>query len=110
MERMQNSKKPTRYRKKINRKEISAIDAHKKLNNIFSSKKSSIKIKLRTFTAYVASVFLYNSELWTLTKKLENTIETFQRIQLKKILGIIWQEILLRTIYIPERNANLGME
>ena len=77
--------------KDINRRKILAIDAYKTFNSIFSSKKNSIKIKLRTFNAYVASVFLYNSELWTLTKKLENTIDTFQRRHLRKILGINWQ-------------------
>ena len=39
---------------------------------------------------YVASVFLYNCELWTLTKKLENTVNTFQRNHPSKILGIHW--------------------
>ena len=77
--------------KDINRRKILAIDAYKTFNSIFSSKKNSIKIKLRTFNAYVASVFLYNSELWTLTKKLENTNDTFQRRHLRKILGINWQ-------------------
>ncbi len=30
----------------------------------------------RTFNAYLARVFLYNSELWALTKKQEHTIDT----------------------------------
>ena len=77
--------------KDINRRKILPIDPYKTLNSIFSSKKNSIKIKLRTFNAYVPSVFLYNSELWTLTTKLENTIDTFQRKHLRKILGINWQ-------------------
>ena len=62
------------------------------LNSIFSSNKNSMKIRLRTFNAYVASVFLYNSELlWTFNEKLESTIKTFQRRHLIKILGINWQ-------------------
>ena len=62
----------------INKRKILAIEAYKALNSIFSSKKSiSNKIKLRTFNSYVGSVFLYNSELWTLTEKLESTIDTF---------------------------------
>ena len=88
---MQNARKPTRYRKDINRRKILAIDAYKTLNSIFSSKINSIKIKLRAFNSYVASVLLYYSELWTLTKKLENTIDTFQGRHLRKILGINWQ-------------------
>ena len=93
--------------KDINRRKILAIDAYKTLNSIFSSKINSVTIKLRTFNAYVASVFLYNSELWTLTKKLENTIDTFQRRHLRKILGINWQrnitnnELYAKTKYEP---------
>ena len=55
--------------KDINRRKILAIDAFKTLNTIFDSRKISNAVKIRTFNAYVASVFLYNSELWTLTKK-----------------------------------------
>ena len=69
--------------KDINRRQILAIDAFKTLNQIFDSRKMSNTVKIRTFNAYVASVFLYNSELWTLTKKLE-------RRQLRKILGLHW--------------------
>ena len=47
--------------------------------------------------AYVASVFLYNSELWTLTKKLENAVNTFQRRHLRKILGIHWPKKITNT-------------
>ena len=36
-------------------------------------------------------MFLYNSEFWTLTKKLEKTIDTSQHRHLRKILGINWQ-------------------
>ena len=55
--------------KDINHRKILAIDAFKTLNNFFNSRKISNAVKTRTFNAYVASVFLYNSELWTLTKK-----------------------------------------
>ena len=55
--------------KDINRRKILAIDAFKTLNTIFDSRKISNAVKIRTFNAYVASVFLYNSELWTLAKK-----------------------------------------
>ena len=64
--------------KDINRRQILAIDAFKTLHQIFDSRKISNAVKIRTFNAYVASVFLYNSELWTLTKKLENAVNTFQ--------------------------------
>ncbi len=49
---------------------------------------------MRAFNGYIASVFLYNSEIWTLTKNLENTINTFQRRQLRNILGIHWPQTI----------------
>ena len=50
-------------------------------NNIkfFRSKKISIKHKIRIFNTYVETIFLYNSELWTLNKTLEKTIDSFHR-------------------------------
>ena len=33
------------------------------------------------------SVFLYNSELWTLTKNLEKEIDVYQRILLRRIIN-----------------------
>ena len=44
----------------------------------------------RIFSAYVKSIFLYNSEIWTLTKKLEEDIDVFQRSLLRKLLDIRW--------------------
>ena len=58
--------------KDINRRKIIEIDAFKTLNKIVDSTKISNTVKIRTFNAYFASVFLYNSELWTLAKKTGN--------------------------------------
>ena len=44
--------------KDINRRKILVIDAFKTLNNFFHSRKISNVLKIRTFNAYVASVFL----------------------------------------------------
>ena len=49
-------------------------------------------LKLRAFKAYIESVFLYNSELWTLNKRLENVIDVFQRRLFRRILKIKWQD------------------
>lgn len=74
----------------ISRRKRLAIIAYNKLNHIFSSKKVSLKQKQRIFNAYVESIFLYNSEIWTLTKKLEEDIDIFQRSMLRKLLNIRW--------------------
>ena len=81
--------------KDINRRQIIAIYAFKTLNKNFDSRKISNAVKIRTFNAYVASVLLYNSELWTLTQKnLENTVNTFQGRHLRKILDIHWPKTI----------------
>ena len=51
----------------IKRRKSLAITSINKMKNIFYGK-LSISIKLRTSDCYVGSTFLYNSELWTLTK------------------------------------------
>ena len=74
----------------ISRRKILATPAYNQLKQIFESKKVQISIKMRLLKSHVESIFLYNSELWTLTKKLENTINVFQRNLLRKILNIKW--------------------
>ena len=63
----------------IKRRKGLAIDSLKTLENIFNSKHVSEVIRLRIFKAYVESIFLYNSELWTFTETLEDKIDSFQR-------------------------------
>ncbi len=49
-----------------------------------------MKTKVKVFNAFVRSSFMYNSELWTLTKKLENTVDIFQRLLLRRIINVKW--------------------
>lgn len=76
----------------INRRKRLAIVAYNKLGFILNSQKCSIVMKSRIFTAFISSIFLYNSELWTLNQKLENTIDVFQRSLLRKILNVTWAD------------------
>ena len=76
--------------KDINRRKILAIDALKCITDITKSSKISESLKIRTFNAYVASIFLYNSETWTLSLTLQNNIDAFQRKLLRQSLNIIW--------------------
>ena len=73
----------------ISRRKCLAILAFNKLKIAFNSK-LTIKNKIRIFNAYIESIFLYNAELWTLTKKLAEDINIFQRSVLRKILKIAW--------------------
>ncbi len=63
--------------KDLNRRKTLALCAHIKLKYIPESKKNTIKTKVKVFNAFVRSIFMYNSELWTLPKKLENTVDIF---------------------------------
>ena len=70
------------------------------MKHIFESKQVSLEVKMRLFHSHIQSIFLYNSELWTLTKKLESTVDVFQRNILRKILDIRWpKKISNNTIY-----------
>ena len=50
----------------------------------------SVKLKIRLFDTYISSIMLYNSELWTITPKLEKEIDAFHRRLLRKILKLGW--------------------
>ena len=76
--------------KDISRRKGLATAAFNKLKYALMGKNPPIPLKINIFNAIVSSIFLYNSELWTLTKVLENRIDSFQRSMLRKILKIQW--------------------
>ena len=54
-----------------------------------------LKIKIRAFDCYVSSIFLYNSELWTLTTTLETAIDSFHRRLIRTLcLNVKWPEVV----------------
>ena len=57
-------------------------------------KRIGLDLKIRTFNVYSASIFLYNSELWTLTETLEKEIDSFHRRLLRKVINIRWPKII----------------
>ncbi len=56
--------------------------------NHLISTKITLKTRIRILVVDVFSICLYNREIRTLTKALENTIDVFQRNFLRKILNI----------------------
>ena len=62
----------------------------RKLQHIFNNNRLNIKTKIRIFNACVESIFLYNSELWTLTKTAENKIDSYHRRLLRRAINIRW--------------------
>ena len=47
-----------------------------------------MKLKVRMLKAFIYPMLLYNCEIWTLTKKLEESIDIFQRKLLRRMLNI----------------------
>ena len=78
----------------IKRRKGLLIDAYNTLEYMFISRHLSEQTKLRIFKAYLESVFLYNSELWCMTKSISDQIDTFHRKQLRKVLRIFWPKII----------------
>ena len=50
---------------------------------------------MKAFNTYISYIFLYNSEIWTLTINQENTINSFHRKILRKyVLNVKWPNIM----------------
>ena len=47
-------------------------------------------MKIRTFLIYIAPIFLYNSELWSINKTTESIIDNFHRKQLRYAINYHW--------------------
>ena len=84
----------------IKRRKILAINTVNTMQDIFFGD-VSMEIKIRTFNCYVSSVFLYNCELWTLTKTIEKSIDSFHRKMLRiACLNVRWPRVVSNeTVY-----------
>ena len=79
----------------INRRKGLAINCLKPMKKYFTNKKLTIKTKTKLFNTYVGSIFLFNSELWTLKKTDEKKIDCFHRRLLRtNILNSIWPKTM----------------
>ena len=57
--------KVTLESRNISRKGL-AIDALNNMKKFFLNRRLSVDLKCRLFNSYISSIFLYNSEIWTL--------------------------------------------
>ena len=74
----------------IRRRKSLTIDAMNKLKEVWTSTIVTLNVKLRLFNTCIRSIFLYNSQIWTMTKKRENQVDYFHRRMLRKMLGVRW--------------------
>ena len=94
----------------VKRRKILATNAANKLEHLFNNDNLTINTKMKLLNVYVAPIFLYNSETWTVNKTQEDPIDAFQRILIRKyILHIKWaatirsnENLYNRTNYLPE--------
>ena len=56
----------------------------------FNSKHLSIQTKIKEFNTYVKTIFMYNSELWSLNKTLNKAIDSFHRRLLRQAINRKW--------------------
>ena len=64
--------------------------------------------KIRIFNAYIGSVFLYNSELWILTRALCNKIDSIQRKFLRRVLQLSWPKLISNKKLYEKTTKNRG--
>ena len=72
----------------IKRRRRLAKISYDKIRPALENKKLNNEIKASIFNTMISSVFLYNSEMWTTTKDMEEGIDTYQRTNLRRILNI----------------------
>ena len=70
----------------IKRRKKLACNVFHQNKNVLCSSDIYLKTRIRIFKALVASIFLYNCELWSLTKANTRRIDTFQRSLLRQII------------------------
>lgn len=74
----------------IKRRKHLANNATSKLRVVFEDKKLPNQQKIRVFCACIESIFLYNSELWTVNKTTANQIDSYHRRMLRNAINIRW--------------------
>ena len=62
------------------------------LDYLLKSKHIPEKLEMKLFITHTECIFLYSSEQGTLTKNLEQQIDSFHRRMLRKVIGIHWSE------------------
>ena len=65
-----------------------------KMRHFFKSKHLSTLHKVKIYKAYIETTLLYNSETWTLTKSLENSLNAFHSRLLRISLNIKYPKII----------------
>ena len=85
--------------KDVNVRIALAFDAINKLKNVWTSS-CSAEVKMKIFKTIVQSILLYNSETWTLTKKLASRLDGCYTRLIRRVKNIKYdQHITNETLY-----------
>ena len=80
---------------RVKRKKVLAINAANKLKHLFLNKDITISAKTKPFKSFITPIFLYNSELWTLTNNIQRKVDSFQRRIIRTfLLNFRWPTIV----------------
>ena len=90
-----------KYRKSL------LLNAAKNLKDIFHHKKLPISIKMKTFNVYLSTIFLHNSELWSLTEKMCKSIDSFQRRTLRTLVFNVKYPVIISNNEVYEKTKQL---
>ena len=74
----------------IRRRKTLALSAMRKLDHYWKNNRTTIKTKVKIFNSLIASIFLYNSYLWSTNSSREGAIDSFQRRLLRHAINIKW--------------------
>ena len=87
----------------IKRRKSLAWAAFAKFKDVFNKRRNfSINTRLRIFKTYISNVFLFNLELWTVSKTTENEIHIIQRRLLRAVLSIHYPDIITERRPLPD--------
>ena len=78
----------------IQRRKMITISTMKENSHVYQSKYLTLSQKIRHFRVFAECIFLYNCELWTTTKTINDSIDAFHRRQLRYALGIKYPRVI----------------
>ena len=78
----------------IQRRKMITISTMKENSHVYKSKYLTLSQKIRHFRVFAECIFLYNCELWTTTKTINDSIDAFHRRQLRYALGIKYPRVI----------------
>ena len=74
-----------------------ALNSYQNIKPALEDKNLSLGVKLRILNALVSSIFLYNAEIWTLTKTLSDKVDRFQRRLLRYVINVKYPQKISNT-------------